>query len=148
MYQLLKGAIPSRKCSIKAPAKWRNSVYALTEICHQRSKCLGHIHMWYKNLVFDQNFGLARQKMVYNRTFEVFLKPKFNTQIFILAKISFRSYTFKKKLNFFSAEDADSKPNSTSDHKIEGAFCVWTHDELEELLKKELFKGSYSVSLE
>ena len=48
-------------------------------------------------------------------------------------------------MNFstFSAEDADSKPNSTSDHKIEGAFCVWTHDELEELLKKELFKGSY-----
>ena len=43
----------------------------------------------------------------------------------------------------FSAEDADSKPNSNSDHKIEGAFCVWTHDELEELLKKELFKGSY-----
>lgn len=41
---------------------------------------------------------------------------------------------------FFSAEDADSKPNSNSDHKIEGAFCVWTHDELEELLKKELFK--------
>ena len=30
----------SRKCSIMAPAKWRNYVYALTEICHQRSKWL------------------------------------------------------------------------------------------------------------
>ena len=27
MYQCLYGAIPSRKCSIKAPAKWGNSVY-------------------------------------------------------------------------------------------------------------------------
>ena len=41
MYQCPNGAIPSRKCSIKAPDKWRNSIYVLTEICHQRSKCLG-----------------------------------------------------------------------------------------------------------
>ena len=41
MYQCLNRAIPSRKCSINAPAKWRNSVYILTEICHQRSKWLG-----------------------------------------------------------------------------------------------------------
>ena len=40
MYQCLNGAIPSRKCSITAPAKWRNSVYVLTEICNQRSKWL------------------------------------------------------------------------------------------------------------
>ena len=39
--QCLNGAIPSRKRSIKAPAKWRHSVYVLTEICHQRSKWLG-----------------------------------------------------------------------------------------------------------
>ena len=41
MCQCLNGAIPSRKCSIKAPANWRNSVYVLMEICHQRSKWLG-----------------------------------------------------------------------------------------------------------
>ena len=41
MYQGLDGAIPSWKCSIKAPAKWRNSVYVLVKICHQRSKWLG-----------------------------------------------------------------------------------------------------------
>ena len=33
----LNGAISSRKCSIKEPAKWINSVYVLTEICHRRS---------------------------------------------------------------------------------------------------------------
>ena len=41
MYQWINGAIPSRKCSIKAPAKWKNSVYVLTEICHNRSKWFG-----------------------------------------------------------------------------------------------------------
>ena len=35
------GAIPSRKCSIKAPAEWRNSVYVLMEICPLWSKRLG-----------------------------------------------------------------------------------------------------------
>ena len=41
MYQCLNGAIPSRKCSIKAPAKWRHSVYVLMDICLQWSKWLG-----------------------------------------------------------------------------------------------------------
>ena len=46
MYQCIYGAIPSRECSVKAPAKWRNSVYVLTEICHQWSKWLGP---WFTN---------------------------------------------------------------------------------------------------
>ena len=40
MYQCLNRAFLSMKCSIKAPAKWRNSVHTLTETCHQRSKWL------------------------------------------------------------------------------------------------------------
>ena len=43
MYQCLNGGILSRKCSIMAPARWRNSVYFLTQIFHQRSKWLGPI---------------------------------------------------------------------------------------------------------
>ena len=35
---------------------------------------------------------------------------------------------------FFSAEDADSLPNFDAEHKKEGAFCVWTMDELKTLL--------------
>ena len=42
----LNGAIPSRKCSVNAPAKWRHSVYVLMEICHQRSKWLGPWSSW------------------------------------------------------------------------------------------------------
>ena len=47
MYQCLNGAIPSRKCSITAPAEWSNSVYVLTEICHQRIKWLDPIFLIY-----------------------------------------------------------------------------------------------------
>ena len=42
-YQSLNRALPSRKCSIKAPAKCITSVYVLTEICLQWRKRLGPI---------------------------------------------------------------------------------------------------------
>ena len=48
MYQCLNGAIISRKYSIKAPPKRRNSVYVLTEICHQRSKWLRPIRFFFQ----------------------------------------------------------------------------------------------------
>ena len=35
---------------------------------------------------------------------------------------------------FYSAEDADSLPKIDSDHKVEGAFCVWTMKEIKTLL--------------
>jgi len=35
---------------------------------------------------------------------------------------------------FFSAEDADSLPAADSQHKKEGAFCVWTMEEVKQLL--------------
>ena len=40
-HQSLNGALPLWKCSIKAPAKWKTSVYVLREICLQWSKWLG-----------------------------------------------------------------------------------------------------------
>ena len=45
---------------------------------------------------------------------------------------------------FYSAEDADSKALDSRDdeHKKEGAFCVWTHKELETLLKNRTYKGN------
>lgn len=35
---------------------------------------------------------------------------------------------------FSSAEDADSLPNADCEEKLEGAFCVWTCEELHKLL--------------
>jgi len=38
---------------------------------------------------------------------------------------------------FFSAEDADSLPDAGSTRKLEGAFYVWTHDEVKEVLGED-----------
>ncbi|RZF47334.1 hypothetical protein LSTR_LSTR014375 [Laodelphax striatellus] len=39
---------------------------------------------------------------------------------------------------FYSAEDADSYPHEGAGEKREGAFCVWTHDEVSQLLAAPL----------
>ena len=39
---------------------------------------------------------------------------------------------------FYSGEDADSLPLSSSEHKREGAFCVWTDDEISSILSSPL----------
>ena len=43
---------------------------------------------------------------------------------------------------FYSAEDADSKACESDEHKREGAFCVWTYQQLTTLLKKHTFQGN------
>ena len=52
---------------------------------------------------------------------------------------------------FFSAEDADSLPTADAKHKLEGAFCVWTMDELVKHLGPEgaeMFAFAYGVKHE
>lgn len=39
---------------------------------------------------------------------------------------------------FYSAEDADSLPEPQASAKREGAFYVWTYDELKTLLDKKI----------
>lgn len=39
---------------------------------------------------------------------------------------------------FYSAEDADSYPTAKSKEKREGAFCVWTAEEIRRLLPEPL----------
>ena len=39
---------------------------------------------------------------------------------------------------FYSAEDADSFPAAGSEHKKEGAFCVWTKEEITNILSDPL----------
>ncbi|BFZ02902.1 hypothetical protein BsWGS_05940 [Bradybaena similaris] len=47
---------------------------------------------------------------------------------------------------FYSAEDADSLPTSTAEHKKEGAFCVWEFDELRQHLSDSV-TGKSGVTL-
>ncbi|MCL4122185.1 UNVERIFIED_CONTAM: hypothetical protein GTU68_018160 [Idotea baltica] len=42
---------------------------------------------------------------------------------------------------FYSAEDADSFPSSSSSEKREGAFCVWSYEEICELLSAPVEEG-------
>ena len=78
MYQCVNGAIPSRKCSIKAPAKWRNSVYVLMEICHHKSKWLDsnkkyQIHTYLHIMIYiflfcREEYPLGTWRVYYRRT--------------------------------------------------------------------------------
>ena len=45
---------------------------------------------------------------------------------------------FLQEGGFFSAENADSLPTYESEKKKEGAFCVWTYSELQDLLSNAL----------
>ena len=48
---------------------------------------------------------------------------------------------------FYSAEDADSLPNARSGQKLEGAFCVWSWAEVEDLLGGEEVEGHTLAAL-
>jgi uncharacterized protein YyaL (SSP411 family) len=39
---------------------------------------------------------------------------------------------------FYSAEDADSFPTEDAKDKKEGAFCVWTHEEIQKALNQKV----------
>jgi len=43
---------------------------------------------------------------------------------------------------FYSAEDADSFPTANSTKKCEGAFCVWSYDEVREVLSDSVTAAS------
>ena len=71
MYQCLNKAIPSGKCSVKAsPAKWRYSVYVLTEICHQRSKWL--VPLWFSAFSWSLQWVYERQLQFPMRFLQMF----------------------------------------------------------------------------
>lgn len=48
---------------------------------------------------------------------------------------------------FYSAEDADSHPTHDSKSKREGAFCVWTYDEIQDALGHEKVNDSVSLAV-
>ena len=48
---------------------------------------------------------------------------------------------------FYSAEDADSLASSQAQHKTEGAFCVWSWQEVQSLLGQEEVEGHSLASV-
>lgn len=49
-----------------------------------------------------------------------------------------RNYYFVQEGGFYSAEDADSLPIPEASEKQEGAFYVWTYNELKSVLDKKI----------
>ncbi|KAI1718385.1 thioredoxin-like domain-containing protein [Ditylenchus destructor] len=49
---------------------------------------------------------------------------------------------------FFSAEDADSHPTHDAKKKKEGAFCVWTKREIEEVLENRPARHNENITLD
>lgn len=50
--------------------------------------------------------------------------------------------TYLQSGGFYSAEDADSLPTHESTEKREGAFCVWTHNDVSAALPDSVFADS------
>ncbi|XP_072098846.1 spermatogenesis-associated protein 20 isoform X2 [Mobula birostris] len=52
-----------------------------------------------------------------------------------------------KSGGFYSAEDADSYASANSTEKKEGAFCVWTEQEIRELLPDPVSEATQSITM-
>ncbi|XP_037802974.1 spermatogenesis-associated protein 20-like [Penaeus monodon] len=64
---------------------------------------------------------------------------------FMPHQITMLEYSITKQLflcgGFYSAEDADSLPTHDAKEKREGAFCVWTYEEINQLLAGPVKEG-------
>ena len=111
MYQCVNRTIPSNKCPINGHSKWRNSVYVLTEICHQRSKWLGPrweklliTKYWFKKIFFQTGGKLPN-------SIDWYILLRIDENGFVVRIASNNSERFKGN-NFVSSTNFDEKTNS------------------------------------
>ena len=157
MYQCPNGAVPSRKCSVKASAKWRNIVYVLMEMCHQRSKWLGPKYVFYiqifspkyvslnSNLVrlvtqfFEEIKCVCNWFLFYNKS------NKINHHL-VPSAVSSQSDKIPKKCNFEKSILMIHRFFEKKNFKwtiLKGAYCqLWF------LLKKNTLISAFQVNLE
>ncbi|KAL7036239.1 hypothetical protein ACKWTF_008760 [Chironomus riparius] len=85
----------------------------------------------FEKMLYDQ----AQLLMAYSNAYKITKKQKYldiihKTFRYLLKDLSHSSG------GFFSGEDADSYPTSDSKEKLEGAFYVWSYNEIENLFKE------------
>ena len=91
----------------------------------------------FEKMLYDQ----GQLAVAYAYAFQATGDPEFSTIVEDI--LTYVSRDLSHPLGaFYSAEDADSKDKPEDDHKREGAFCVWTHEQLNNLLKQHTFKGT------
>ena len=106
LYQCLNGAIPTRKCCIKAPAKWRNTGYVSWESTPRPNRAVGSTK-WTNT--FDFKILKYTIRIIENATFQnIFACGFFFMAIFVYCKYKKMTWKplissiFAQKYNFLS----------------------------------------------
>jgi uncharacterized protein YyaL (SSP411 family) len=97
----------------------------------------------FEKMLYDQ----AQLVVAYTEIFQVTADPEFERVIRETLDYVLRDLTSPEG-GFYSAEDADSFPEAGATDKREGAFYVWTHQELDRVLTPEeslVFRRTYGV---
>jgi len=85
----------------------------------------------FEKMLYDQ----AQLAMAYATAFTITKEIKYKEVVEDIMIFVNRDMTHQSG-GFFAAEDADSLPKADSKGKKEGAFCVWTWEEIQNLLSK------------
>jgi len=87
----------------------------------------------FEKMLYDQ----AQLAVVYSIAVQLTGSQEFTETVEDILEYVSRDLTHPEG-GFYTAEDADSYPTHDSEEKKEGAFCVWTYDELKELLADKI----------
>ncbi|XP_054282020.1 spermatogenesis-associated protein 20-like [Macrosteles quadrilineatus] len=95
----------------------------------------------FEKMLYDQ----AQLAVVYSQAYLATKDPLYEATVRDILAYVARDLSHKDG-GFYSAEDADSFPSNDSKEKKEGAFCVWTHEEVTKLLGRAV-EGKPDVKL-
>ena len=102
--------------------------------------------MWhvphFEKMLYDQ----AQLAMAYSAAFSITKKDIYKDVIDDILLYVTRDMTHKSG-GFFAAEDADSYPMGNDKEKKEGAFCVWSWEEIQSLLSEQVEGEASEITL-
>ncbi|KAG8252797.1 spermatogenesis-associated protein 20 [Homalodisca vitripennis] len=91
----------------------------------------------FEKMLYDQ----AQLAVVYSTAYLITQDPLYQDVVKDILTYVGRDLSHKEG-GFYSAEDADSLPTTKCKEKREGAFCVWTNQEICELLDRSVAANS------
>ena len=102
--------------------------------------------MWhvphFEKMLYDQ----AQLVMAYSAALSITQEEKYRDVVDDILLYVTRDMTHPSG-GFFSAEDADSYPMDNPSEKKEGAFCVWSWEEIKSLLKEKVQNEEMSLAV-
>ena len=101
--------------------------------------------MWhvphFEKMLYDQ----AQLVMAYSAAFSITKEQKYKEVVDDILLYVTRDMTHSSG-GFFAAEDADSYPMDNPSEKKEGAFCVWSWEEIQSLLNDKVENGEMTLA--